>query len=278
MNTENLEFLQESLKYLGFGEKLLLNQQLEELIAKQPKDFVLETEAFYDEETRLETTLHFRRSEQLDMYFFNRYEAKLCFGGDPARDRGHTFYINKGSGVTLREAYNLLQGRAVNKDLTDSEGQKYNAWIQLNLDERDGNNNYKMKQFRLQYGYNLEKTLEKYPIRELKNEILKTSLIKSLKKGNLHTVSFEKPNKIEKMLIEANPQYKTINIYSFGNRSGGKASPKQDQGTAGVNDPRPGSKNPPEEKEEDPEDREEMKEEEMELPGGKPPTKKRSYR
>ncbi|HZE86155.1 MAG TPA: hypothetical protein VE035_17670 [Puia sp.] len=177
MNSENLEFLQDNLKYLGFGDKLLLNQQLEEQVTKELKDFVLETEVFYDDETKMEIVLHFRRSEQLDMYFFNKYDAKLCYDADPASDRGQSFYISKGTGVTLREAYNLLQGRAVNKDLTDAEGLKYNAWIQLNFDEKSGNNNYKVKQFRVQYGYSLEKTLEKYPIRELKNEVLRTTLI-----------------------------------------------------------------------------------------------------
>jgi hypothetical protein len=288
MNKENLEFLQDSLRYLGFGERASLNQQLEQMVASEAKEFVLESEVYYDDETKLEVILCFRRSEQLDMYFFNKYEAKLCFADNPDRDRKHMFYISKGSGITLREAYNLLQGRAVNKDLTNAEGMKYNAWIQLNFEEKDSFDYYKVKTFRVQYGYSLEKTLEKYPIRELKNEELRNSLIKSLKKGNIHTVSFEKSNKNERMLIEANPQYKTINIYSMGSRGRGKSPVKQDQETGETDSPEPEKKNysgtkeeGPEEREdredrEDMEGREDMKEEELELPGGKRPAKKRS--
>ncbi|HZE86154.1 MAG TPA: hypothetical protein VE035_17665 [Puia sp.] len=90
-------------------------------------------------------------------------------------------------------------------------------------------------------------------------------------------MSFEKSNKVEKMLIEANPQYKTINIYSWSSRGPGKTPPRHDQGAAEATGQQPGKADLPEEKE-NMEDRGEMKEEELEFPGGKPPTKKRSYK
>src|SRR5450755_1970674 len=124
MNNENLEFLQESLKYLGFGEKQYLSKQLTEQIALQQKSFELDFEAFYDADHKLEVTLYFRKSDQLDMYFFNKYVARLRSGDDPDLDRAQTFYISKGSGVTLKESFNLLLGRAVNKNLYNMEGQK----------------------------------------------------------------------------------------------------------------------------------------------------------
>ena len=219
MNNDNLQFLQDSLKYLGFGTKLHLNDLLEERIEKEPKEFQLETEAFFEEDYKLEAILYFRRGNQGEMYFFNKYTASLIPAHDPENSRTQTFYISKGTGVTFKEAYNLLQGRSVNKDLINAEGQKYNAWIQLNFEEKDLHDNYKVKQYRVQYGYDLEKTLQKYPIAEMKQEELRAGLIRSLKKGNQHTVSFEKTNKTEKMLIEANPQYKTINIYSLATRA-----------------------------------------------------------
>jgi hypothetical protein len=213
MNNENLEFLADSLKYMGFGDKGILNDQLSKHIAKESKTFELETEAYFDEKFKLDLTLHFRKSDQLDMYFFTKYEARLRAADTPDLDRGQVFYISKGTGVALQEAFNLLQGRAVNKDLTNAEGQKYNAWIQLNFSDKDQHDNYKVKQYRPQYGYDLEKTLEKYPIGELKEAELKANLIKSLQKGNQELVTFEKSSSTQKMFIEANPQYKTINIY-----------------------------------------------------------------
>jgi len=216
MKDESLAFLRGDLRYLGFERRVYLSEQLDKELATDHKEFRLTAETFFDEDHRLELTLHFRRSDNLEMCFLNKYEARLDPGKEPDKERFQTFYVNKGKGVTLKEAYNLLQGRAVNKDLTNAEGQKYNAWIQLNFEEKDGTGNYKVRQYRQQYGYDLEKTLEKYPILELNNEELKANLLRSLKRGNMHPVSFGKIAKVEKMLIEANPQFKTINIHPTG--------------------------------------------------------------
>jgi hypothetical protein len=219
MKKDNLTFLQENLRYLGFGEALPLNDQLDQKVEAGEKEFQLTTEVHFDEWSRIEATLYFRKADQLDMYFFNKYIAYLSYHDRPDHNKEQTFYINKGSGVSLKEAFNLLQGRAVNKNLTNFDGEKYNAWIQLDFGARTSNNNYKVRQFRSQYGYDLEKVLYSYPIRELQEEELKANLIRSLKKGNVHPVTFAKTNKIEKMYIEACPQFKTISIYSLAVRA-----------------------------------------------------------
>lgn len=214
MKKDNLTFLQENLRYLGFGETLPFNDQLTKEVEKGGKEFQLTTEAHFDEWSRLDATLYFRKGDQQDTYFFIKYTAALLYNDSDQHNRTQTFYIYKGAGVTLKEAFNLLQGRAVNKDLTDDDGEKYNAWIQLDFSAKTTTNNYKVRQFRMQYGYDLEKVLNTYPIRELQVEELRANLIRSLKKGNIHPVTFAKTNKIEKMYIEASPQFKTISIYS----------------------------------------------------------------
>lgn len=269
MNNENLDLIQENLKYLGFGEKIVPEDQLEQELAKEPKDFELYAEAFYDEDYKLEAILHFRRWN--DMYFFNKYDALLRKGDEPEMDRRQTFYISKGTGVTMKECFNLLQGRAVNKDLINIEGEKYNAWIQLNFEEVDLNKNYKMKQYRSQYGYDLEKVLEKYPIRELKNEESRTWLIKALKRGNLQSVYFLKSDKAEKMFIEASPQHKTINIYPS-TRAAQKTIKKPDRILKEGINPKPSTSGGAEE---ETAAIEEGMEEGIETPVNKPPVKKK---
>lgn len=64
--------------------------------------------------------IDFSKSKQGDMYFVNKYQATLK-NEDPGKDKSQTFYINKGNGVTAKEAYNMLDGRAVNKKLMDRE-------------------------------------------------------------------------------------------------------------------------------------------------------------
>jgi hypothetical protein len=216
MNKENLSFLQGNLKYLGFGENMLINEQLELLVEQQPNEIILFTEAYFDEHHKVEATLYFRRSSHSDMYFFNKYDARLIHDEDPAKNREQIFYINKGSGITFKESYNLLLGRSVYKKLTDRDGKEYYAWVKLNFEEKEENYNYKVQKFGLRYGFDLEKTLSIYPIMELKSPDQKASLIRALQRGNQQLVTLEKTNKMEKMYIEANPQYKTINLYPTG--------------------------------------------------------------
>src|ERR1700744_2308525 len=113
MAQNNLDFLNTDLKYLGFGEKSLLNQHLEAQLLRELPAFELFTEAFYDNDTKLEAKLYFTRSAKENFYYFNKYDALLRYAGEPDKDRAQTFYISKGHGVTLKEAFNLLQGRAV---------------------------------------------------------------------------------------------------------------------------------------------------------------------
>jgi hypothetical protein len=234
MKKDNLTFLQENLRYLGFGEGLPLNDQLVQEVEKGEKEFQLRTEAHFDEWSKIEAVLYFKKGGEQDMYFFSKYTAALLYPETPDHDKAHTFYIFKGSGVTLKEAFNLLQGRAVNKDLTDSDGEKYNAWIQLDFRERTASSNYKVRQYRVQYGYDLEKVLHSYPIRELQVEELRLNLIRSLKKGNIHPVTFEKTSKIEKMYIEACPQFKSVSIYSQTVRAAQRSALQSQQRMKGV--------------------------------------------
>lgn len=214
MNQKNLDFLKDSLKYLGFGEKLYT--ELEGKIREQPKEFQLAMQGEFkiaDAVERVDYKLDFRKSDTTDMFFFNKYKATLK-KEDSALDKAQTFYITKNAGVTAKEAYNLLAGRAVNKDLVTKEGQEYKAWIQLDFKEKDKNDNFKVKQYHSGYGYEIQTVLQKYPIKELTGgQEEKDRLLKSLEKGNMHQVTFAKEGKEDKMYIEANPQFKTINLY-----------------------------------------------------------------
>lgn len=209
MNTQNLEFLQSNLKYFGFGDKL--NEALEKSISEQQKEFQLKLEIPHFN-NKMDYTLHFKRSDSTDMYFFNRYDATLQ-NGNPDHSKNQSFYINKGNGVTAKEAYNLLEGRSVHKNLINKEGKSYSAWLKIDFDNKDDKGGFKMKQFSEQYGYDLEKSLSNYPIKELSSEEQKTVLLNSLKKGNAQQVTMENNGTQSKYFIEAVPQYKNINVY-----------------------------------------------------------------
>ncbi|WP_162055587.1 hypothetical protein [Pontibacter pamirensis] len=127
MNEKNLEYLKEGLKYMGFGTNL--NGELEKNVQSQQPEFRLSLQIPHHS-SNMDYTLHFRRPDQSDMYFFNKYDATLK-PDDSAKEASQTFYINKNSGITAKEAYNLLSGRSVHKELVNQENQPYRAWLQL---------------------------------------------------------------------------------------------------------------------------------------------------
>ncbi len=209
MNEKNYDYLKDQIKFTGFGEGL--ENELRDKMQKQTPDFQIAYKAKFGND-ELNAVLHFKKSDETDMYFFNRYQVSLK-PEQSSETMEQTFYINKGNNVTLKEAFNLMNGRAVNKDLTNKEGDVYNTWLQMDFKQTDNNGNYKMKHFHQNYGYDLDSVLAKHPITELLNEKDKTRLVESLQKGNRQSVTIVQGNSEKKQFIEANPQFKTINFY-----------------------------------------------------------------
>ena len=209
MNEKNFEYLRDQVKYTGFGDAL--EGELREKMQKEEPNFTVGHKTIYGNDTAT-ATLNFNKSKESDMYFFNSYKVELQ-KENSKEALEQTFYINKGSNITLKEAYNLMEGRSVNKDLTNKEGELYNSWLQLNFKETDTSGNFKLNQYHQNYGYDLEATLSKHPIKELENPKYKEDLINSMKKGNLQSATFLIDGNEIKHYIEASPQFKTINIY-----------------------------------------------------------------
>ncbi|HEX9503018.1 MAG TPA: hypothetical protein VF974_01690 [Patescibacteria group bacterium] len=224
MNQKNFSALLDFLRFRGFGEPFDFILELEKLVAQDLPAFHLPTEASFDDSTKMEAILYFRKSIQEDGYFLIKYIANLHHLDEPDRDRSQTFYTYDDAGITFMEVYNLLNGRSVYKNLVTSFGEKYNGWLQLNFKEKDGPDNYRLHKYKDLHGFDLEKVLELYPIREMREREGRESLIRSLKKGNLHPAHFVKPKKTELKFIGANARNKTINIYSTGMTKSKKVS------------------------------------------------------
>ncbi len=208
MNTENFQFLSDRIKYGGFGDKQL--ETLENHLKEGKEVFQMVYTAEINKK-KFEATLNFRKSDSNDRYFFNGYAANL------ERKNGEKveqyFYLDNGKGVKAKEAYNLLEGRAVYKDLTNKAGEPYKAWIQLDFDNKDKHNNFEVKQFHENFGYNLKEAVSKYAVADLDGGEKEKALMQSLQKGNIQSVTIEKDGNTHKMFIEANPQFKTVNLY-----------------------------------------------------------------
>lgn len=208
MNEKNYEYLQDQVKFTGFGQEL--QAELKTKMEMGNKEFQLTHEKQFGNDVA-SSTLHFKLSDQGN-YFFNKYDMQLK-QGHSSEAINQTFYIEKENNITHKEAFNLLSGRSVNKDLVNREGEKYNAWVKLDFKETEQNGNFKLKHFNEKYGYNLEEVLGKFPVKELGDPEQKKQLMDSLQKGNIQSVTFLRDGKEEKHFIEASPQFKSINVY-----------------------------------------------------------------
>lgn len=208
MNEQNFEYLKDNIKYMGFGEKLFAD--LENSLKSGVATFQL-SQATEMNKKPFEVTLNFRRSDNSDMYFFNSYHASLKHTNGETKDQ--VFYLTKGKGVTAKEAYNLLEGRAVFKELSNKAGEPYKAWIQLDFDRKDKHNNHEIKQYHEAYGYDLKGALSKFAITDLDGGDREKALLQSLQKGNIQSVAVGNDVGVSKMFVEANPQFKTVSLY-----------------------------------------------------------------
>jgi hypothetical protein len=225
MNEKNFEYLKDQVKYSGFGDEL--EAQLREQIKKQPVEFTLQHHTTFGKDA-MDTSLHFKRSNVTDMYFFNSYTTALK-QEQASENMKQTFYIGRDNNVTLKEGYNLMSGRAVNKDLSNKEGKIYNAWLQMDFKQTDGAGNFKLKQYHQNYGFDLDKELARLPIKELQNNQDRGRIMDSLQKGNRQIVTFLENGSEQRRYIEANPQFKSVTIYDSNMH---RLHAKQSQGMA----------------------------------------------
>ncbi len=207
MNTENLNYLQKQLLNLGFGETM--NGELEKQVKSKNTEFTLNTTQEYNKQA-VNYTLHYKAGESNEMYFFNKYDASL-----KDKEMQQTFYLNKGSGITAKEAYNLMEGRAVHKQLENLEGEKYNAWIVIDKENKTDNGNYKLRPFTDGWNYKPERAIDKMDIVGISEPGAREKLIKSLEKGNRHQVTAIKDGKEVKLYMEANPAEHRVNLTNW---------------------------------------------------------------
>jgi hypothetical protein len=208
MNQDNLKFLQDRLFYLGTEKRL--HPELEKNMAEGKPEFKLSYSNHYDKD-KLSAELQFRKSDTNDMYFLNKYEATLQKPGQESKSQ--TFYLDHGKGVTMKEAYNLLDGRSVNKDLKNKEGEVKNAWIKLDFNGKEPNGNFKQEQFYKPYGFDLHTELFKLPLPQMPAEKFNQT-VESLERGNIQKISLPENiiGVVSPIHIQANPKFKTLDI------------------------------------------------------------------
>jgi hypothetical protein len=127
-----------------------------------------------------------------------------------------TVFVERGKGFTAEQSVNLIQGRAVYRDdLLKLGGEPYKAWIKLDMDsQKDRWQNFQTLQYHVPtYGFDLEKTLDKFNIKELDDEKKRGQLIQSVENGNRPLVTVVKDGQESKLYMEVQPRYSQANFF-----------------------------------------------------------------
>lgn len=229
MNENNLQYLQKMLDHLGFGTRL--NSVLESAIYKKPDSFTIGlNQRYIPAEFRSDPSkgvdmmhfdLQFNKSRETDAYFLNGFEASLK-RYNTEQSVSKIFDIEKHHRMTALQSYKLLCGLSLQKDiflrdLTHSSGdtlERIPVWFSLDLQVTNERGNHPLNRFYPGYGFDLEATVDRYNFRGLEDGQKRDAVIRALKYGNLIELPLELEGKMQQVYLCANPEMKTLNVYS----------------------------------------------------------------
>jgi len=225
MNEKNLDYLKRQLFYLGFGDKL--NHVLETAISRELSKFKLglsntqrpleNPDPKAPRTDHISYELNFNRGKDSDVYYLNDYLVTLHKAGESV-PRTQTFDLQRDHGVTALQAYKLLSGLSFEKEVALArEGekpgeQKTPMWFRLNLEVTDAYGNHPLRKIRPEYGFDLPAALDKYPL-AFKSEREIADALQTLRSGNYYHAELAIGEKAVPVLVAANPQMKTVDIY-----------------------------------------------------------------
>ncbi|MBB6127444.1 hypothetical protein [Mucilaginibacter lappiensis] len=218
INMKNYDYLKNQVKFTGFGETL--DQELKEKLEQQVPAFQLSHQTKFGQD-EVNSTLNFEKSKTSELYFFNSYDLsiKQTQSDDTLKQ---TYFIGRENNLTLKERYNMLNNRSVFKEFKKLEkvgegedarfkptDESYKSWATLNFKETDSQGNFLMRKL----FWDHEKTLSKFPIKELDDSYEKNRLIASLEKGNVQKATIVQDGQEVKVSITANALNKTFDFY-----------------------------------------------------------------
>lgn len=209
---DQVKYLKDQMKYLGFGEDEKLHKDLEKGIKGKAQQFEIKTSS--DKalpENKVDFTLKFSKSDQGGV-FLNFYNAKLT--NDKKEEIYHNFPVSRENSFTAKEAVNLLEGRSVKIEFVNPKSnQTEPAFVQFNFNEpKTDKGNYYFQNFYKNYGVDTAKIVEKSNL-VFDNPEWKENSIKSLEKGNVVKVKFKENDQVVEAKAVLDPQNRNLKLY-----------------------------------------------------------------
>ncbi len=195
----NTQSLDDQIVKVGFSG---LRSKVEEQIRQGKSQFTIPLSYYVNEGKRMDHELTFVKDHS-GQYQFHGFQARLVDEREPNAAKQH--YFESRDRININKAYQLLEGRAIEKG---------DRWIQFDFNDKDAHGNYRVKEFISSYGFSVEMALRDLPLKELQDRDTADQLVDSLKQGRREEVSFvQDGGKEQRFFIEANPQFRSVNIY-----------------------------------------------------------------
>ena len=181
---DQVQYLKDQLKYLGFGEDPKLYKDLEKGINAKKLQFEVKTTS---DKTlpgnKVDFTLHYNKTEKGGI-FLNSYDGNLT--NEKGDSLSQNFRVSREDSFTAKEAVNLLEGRSVKIEFDNPKtNEREPAFVIAVLI---------------------------FFFVKIKPEF-KADTIKSLEKGNVVKAKFELEDNVIEGKVSLNPQYKNLNLY-----------------------------------------------------------------
>ncbi|WP_228376460.1 DUF6449 domain-containing protein [Chryseobacterium sp. JAH] len=209
---DQVKYLKDQMKYLGFGEGEKLHNDLEKGINSKKQQFEIKTSSDKTlPENKVAFTLKFNKTDSGGV-FFNSYNAKLT--NDNKEEKSHNFPVSRENSFTAKEAVNLLEGRSVKIEFVNPKSnQNEPAFVQFNFNEpKSDKGNYYFQNFYKNYGVDTSKIVEKSNLL-FDNPEWKENSIKSLEKGNVVKVKFKENDHVVEAKAVLDPQNRNFKLY-----------------------------------------------------------------
>src|SRR5450432_1969177 len=163
-------------------------QQLEQKMQQGQGNFTIAHSSQVNADKRMEYDLSFSK-DQYGRYKLDQYQATLKSDAHPEQNKKQTFVVDSGHSTTAAQAFNLLEGRAIEQEYRNALGGRQTAWVKLDFNDKDNAGNYRRREYHSHT--DLEKALEALPILEKASHAEMEKLLHGLRNGervNIHLI------------------------------------------------------------------------------------------
>lgn len=203
----NLSDLKEAVTKAGFED---VGSKLSQQIKQGQREFSLPLSYYISENQKMDINLSFAKDAS-GVYKFEKYQAALTDISKPQEPKKQVF--SSDDQISASQAQNLLSGRAIKIETFDINAGSKSKWIQLDFNDQDPSGNHKLKEFHKDYGFDLQKAISQLGVKESLTAKDQQVLLDALSRGEKPQVTIIRGGKEVQLSIEANPQYKTLNVY-----------------------------------------------------------------